>query len=289
MNMPRVGLILLALSFSALAARAAEEPDSRTATITDRANAESQVSALTVTNVDARFGFEKPDDRGRIVVTTGSIELAVPLRAISLAVMTGPSWIIKYQSPAGEAEVSGTLAPASILSGDSDFGSFALPLARLKRLEFAQPGTATRPARRVTVFDQAGGVRSGAFAAVLTLADGSRLEAAQLRRNQVYAERVSDPMLLGQGSFAVGCTNFTDFRLIRGETLLTIPFENVLSAQFLPGDEVLVRSKSGREATMKVQRRVEETLEGFNGSSSRGDFYVPLKFVKSIAFGTDAK
>ena len=44
-----------------------------------------------------------------------------------------------------------------------------------------------------------------------------------------------------------------------------------------------------RYTEAKMARLADETLEGFNGTSSKGDFYLPLKFVKSIAFGANAK
>jgi hypothetical protein len=116
------------------------------------------------------------------------------------------------------------------------------------------------------------------------------LEVTQLRRNQVFAQSLTDPTLLPvRPLYAVVCTNYTDFRLLRGETLQTIPFENVKTAEVLSGEEVIVRARSGTEATMKIPRRELETVEGLNGSCGKGDFYVPLKFVRTIDFGEAAK
>jgi hypothetical protein len=283
----RVGMLLAALHCAAWAGE--RGADARKAKVTDESGAESQVSGLMVTNIDLRFGFQTPDDQGRIVVATRNLELAIPLPAISSITRAGgTNWVVKYQTKDGEATAAGGLVRA-VLAGNSEFGSFSLPLARLNRLEYAQPGSAAAPARRVGVFDQDGHPRAGSFDAVLTLTDGTRLPAAQLRRNEVYAQSVTDPMVVPvRPSYAIVCTNFTDFRLLRGETLQTIPFENARTVEFL-NENVLVRAVSGAEATMTVPRRADEMLEGFNGASSKGDFYVPLKFVRSIAFGADAK
>jgi hypothetical protein len=284
----RFVIIFFALTYTAFAADDASDP--RKAKVMDQAYAESQVTGLTITNTDLRFGFDKADDHGRIVVATANLELSIPLRAISMVASAGGrTWEVKYQTQDGEAMVSGRLAPVAVVTGNSEFGSFALSLTSLKLLEFLAPGIATKPAKRVNVYDQDGRLRSASFEAVLTLTDGTRLQAAQLRRNQVSAQSVNDPMLLGSRPlYAVECTNYTDLRLLRGETFQTIPFENIKKVEFLSDGEVIVRARSGPEAKMKVPRRVEEILEGFNGASSRGDFYVPLKFVRSVAFGVDA-
>jgi hypothetical protein len=278
------GIVLLAATCSALAADSAADP--RKANVTDQAYAESKVIGLTTTNTDLRLGFDGSDAYGRILVTTANMELAIPLRAVSSIASFGTTtWEVRYQTQRGEAVVVGQLTPAAVLTGKSDFGSFALPLTSLKRLEFLGPAIAAKPAKRPNVYGEAGRLRSASFDAVLTLTDGSRLQAAQLRRNQVSAQAVSDPMLLSRPLYAAVCTNFTDFRLLRGETLQTIPFENVQVVEFLRDGEVLLRTKNGAEAKMSVPRRAEETLEGFNGSSSGVDFYVPLGSVRSVAFG----
>ena len=282
------GIILLALSYAASSADSAGDP--RKVKVTDQAYAESQVTGLTITNTDLRFGFDRSDDYGRIVVSAANIVLAIPLRAISSVVSFGPTtWEVRYQTTDGETTVTGQLMPAAVMTGNSDFGSFALRLGSLKRLEFIGPGVAAKPAKRPVVYGEDGRLRSASFDAVLTLTGGTRLQAAQLRRYQVSAQAVSDPMLLGSRPlYAVGCTNFTDLRLLRGETFQTIPFENVQKAEFMADGQVLVRARSGPEVKMRVPRRAEEILEGFNGTSGRGDFYVPFTSVRSITFGADA-
>ena len=287
-NTFRLGVILFTISSSAWAADPAT--DQRTAKVWDEADTESQVSALTATNTDSRFGFEASEYRGRIVVVTENIEWAIPLRAISKIARSGNAvWTVNYQAKEGEATVVGGLEQA-VLAGNSDLGTFGLPLARLDRLEFFRTGQATEAAKRLMVYDQDGHPRTGTFDAVLTLTDGTRLQVAQLRRNQVFAQSVSDPTLLPvRPLYAIVCTNYTDFRLLQGETLQTIPFENIKTAEVLSGEEVIVRARSGTEATMKIPRREQETIEGLNGSCGKGDFYVPLKFVRTIDFGEGAK
>ena len=287
-NAFRLGFFLFTVSTCAWAADSAT--DQRTAKIWDNADAQSQVSALLVTNTDSRFGFDASEYRGRIVIVTDSIEWAIPLQAISKITRSGnAAWTVSYQAKDGDATVVGGLEQA-VLAGNSDLGTFALPLSRLDRLEFSQAGQPTEPAKRLAVYDQDGHPRTGTFGAVVTLTDGTRLQVAQLRRNQVFAQSLTDPTLLPvRPSYAIVCTNYTDFRLLRGETLQTIPFENIKTAEVLSGDEVTVRTRSGTQATMKIPRREQETIEGLNGSCGKGDFYVPLKFVRTIDFGEVAK
>jgi hypothetical protein len=289
MNTIRFGIILLALSYAAAAA--AQDADPRTAKITDRANSESQVSGLVVSNVDARFGFDKPDDHGRIVVSTPNIEWAIPLRAISsIRQLGGTTWTVTYLTKDGETMVSGALPRDAELDGNSDFGTFTLSLARLNRLEFQQPAAPAAPAKRPNIYDKDGHLRGASFAATLTLTDGTQLAVTQLRRNDIYAQDVTDTtVLVDRPTYAIVAGTYTDFRLLRGETLQTVPFENVKSAEFMPGDTVLVKTKGGAEAEMKIPRRDERSVEGFAGFSSKGDFYVPLRFVRLITFPDAAK
>jgi hypothetical protein len=287
-NSFRLGVILFTVTSSAWAADSAT--DHRTAKIWDNTDTQSRVSTLTATNTDSRFGFEASEYRGRIVVVTDSIEWALPLQAISKIVRSGnATWTVNYQAKDGEATVVGGLEQA-VLAGNSDLGTFALPLGRLDRLEFPQAGQPTEPVKRLMVYDQDGHPRAGNFDAVLTLTDGTRLQVTQLRRNQVFAQSLTDPTVLPvRPAYAIVCTNYTDFRLLRGETLQTIPFENIKTAEVLSGEEVTVRTRSGTETTMKIPRHELETIEGLNGSSGKGDFYVPLKFVRTIDFGEAAK
>lgn len=288
MNKLAFSLLLIPLTFYCVALTAAGEPDPRMARITDRADADSQVSNLVISNTDARFGFDKSDDNGRIVVATRSVELAIPIQAITAIDEAGnETWDVKYQTTNGEALASGELAATATLSGNSEFGVFTLPLVRLKHLVFQQPGAAATPAKRPPIFGSDGHIRSDSFTGVLTFTDGSRLPVASLRRNEVYASQVTDPSLLTQPLYALVCSNYTDFRLIRGETLQIIPFENVKSVQFFPDDAAVVKTVRGAEANMKLPVRSDETLEGFTGASIKGDFYVPLKLVTSIALGDD--
>ena len=282
-----IGLVLL-LGYSVFAANG---PDPRKATVRDTADAESQVSGLTLTNVDLRFGFAPADEHGRLVVATDTVEYSIPLAAISHIVRDGNStWEVTYQTAAGEATVKGALTPEAVLTGNSDFGTFSLPLARLNRLDFQQRGAPGKPAGRVGVTGPDGRPRPESFSAALMLTDGTRIEATQLRRNQVSAQSVTDPALLNVApSYALVCNHYTDFRLLRGETLQTIPFENVKSAEFLPGGDVNVRAVSGLEASMKIPHEVQETLDGFSGSSVKGDFYVQFKFVRMVTFSAGEK
>ncbi len=288
-NSLRLGVILFTVSAFAWAAD--PTTDQRTAKVWDNADAQSQVSALTVTNTDSRFGFQASEYRGRIVVVTENVEWAIPLQAISKITRSGnAAWTVSYQAKDGEATVVGGLEQA-VLAGNSDLGTFGLPLGRLDRLEFPQTGQAAEPAKRLTVYDQDGHPRTGSFDAVVTLTDGTRLQVAQLRRNQVFAQSLTDLTLLPvRPSYAIVCTNYTDFRLLRGETLQTVPFENIKTAEVLSGDEVTVRTRNGTfMRQMKIPRREQEIIEGLNGTCGKGDFYVPLKFVKTIDFGEAAK
>ena len=115
--------------------------DARTAKVTDRAEIESQVSGVTVSNVDLRFGFLNMDNNGRVIVTTQTIIYAIPVGAVSSITQQGPTdWTVKFMGGDGPTSVEGALPEAGLLLGNSDFGSFSLPLVRLKKLDFSQPG-----------------------------------------------------------------------------------------------------------------------------------------------------
>ena len=86
----------------------------------------------------------------------------------------------------------------------------------------------------------------------------------------MYASQVSDPALIAQPVFAVASSNFTDFRLLRGETLQTILFENVKTVEFLADEAVVVRTVGGVDVKMKLKARQEEVLQGFTGTSKQG-------------------
>ena len=246
----RWGIILLALGGSIRAADYSVDP--RPAKVRDTSDTESKVSGLTLTNVDLRFGLDPADYRGRVFVATETYQLAIPLVAISNIVRSGnAAWTIQYQTRNSEARVEGGLLQGK-LAGNSDLGQFGLPLNRLDRLDYFQPAQPTDPAKRPVVYGEDGRPRPANFDAVLTLTDGTHLHASQLRRNQVFALSVSDPTLLNvRPTYALVCTNFTDFRLLRGETLQTIPFENVQSAQFMPDGEVSLQTRSGDRGNAK--------------------------------------
>src|SRR5580692_9397981 len=119
----RTGVVLLAFASSAWAANTG--PDPRTAKVWDESDTQSQVSGLTVTNTDLRFGFDPSDVRGRILVAAENIEWAVPLGSVSSIVRSGnATWTVKYQAKDGEATAIGKLG-AALLAGKSDFGAFA--------------------------------------------------------------------------------------------------------------------------------------------------------------------
>lgn len=279
---------MLAVAYTAIAAP--DESDPRTAKVTDTADSQSQVSAIKVSAVDARFGFDYQDQKGRIVVATKDIEFAIPLRAISLIDSAGSkTWTVKYQTKDGEVSVSGGLPEAATLSGDSDFGAFSLLVGKLKRLEFSQPGVAAKPAKITTTYRPDGKTASG-FDAVLTLTDGTSIQASDLRRHASYGSSSVDTMWIPpKYNYYQANEHFTDFRFIRGETSQTIPFEKIKMVDFASGESVIVTTKTDAKAEMKLSQKNEETLTGFTGTSSKGDFYVPAKFVKSIAFGDATK
>ena len=280
-----VAVITLGLAVPKLSAT---DADARAATVTDRAGVESHVSNLTVSNLDERFSFENPDDRNHVVVGKRDILYALPLDAITSIVQNGSdSWTIKYQGPDSAQEVTGDLPADALLLGSSDFGTFSLRLRRLKKLEFGQAGAALKPARRRIVRDREGKPQTPNFEAVLTLTDGTKLNASILRRNEVYAEQVNDDNIepAPPPAYTFVATNYVDLHLVRGETVQIVPFQNIASAEFFPGESVLIKTVSGTEAEMKLPRRDERSLEGFTGNCAKGDFYVPLQSVRLITFG----
>jgi hypothetical protein len=289
MKTRRLSIVLLAVAYTAIAAT--DESDPRTAKVTDTAGSQSQVSAIKLSAADPRFGFDYQDQNGRIVVATKDIEFAIPLRAVSLIDSAGSkTWTVKYQTKDGEASVSGGLPEAATLSGDSDFGAFSLSVGKLKRLEFSQTGIAAKPAKRQPALGADGKLNDRSFIAVLTLTDGTSIQVSDFRRHANYVTGGMDNNWMPPKYYSnVINQHFTDFRFIRGETSQTIPFDKIKAVDFTSGESVTVTTKSDAKAEMKLSQKNEETLSGFTGTSSKGDFYVPAKFVKSIAFGDATK
>lgn len=288
MNTRHLIIPLLAAAFTAIAAT--DESDPRTAKVTDTTGSQSQVSAIKITAVDARFGFDYQNQGGRIVVTTKDLEFAIPLRAISLIDSVGSkTWTVKYQTKDGEVSVSGGLPEAATLSGESDFGAFSLLIGKLKRLEFLQSGVATEPAKRQATY-RPDGKTAGISSAILTLTDGTNLQVSDLRRHANYVSGGIDNNWIPPKYYSnVNDAHFTDFCFIRGESSQTIPFEKIKTVDFTSDGSVTVTTKTDAKADMKLSQKNGETLTGFTGTTGKGDFYVPVKFVKSITFGDATK
>lgn len=284
MNPRRLTIVLLAVAYAAIAAT--DESDPRTAKVMDRAGSQSRVSAINVSAVDDRFGFGWPDQEGRIVVATKNIEFAIPLRSVSVIDSAGSNtWIVKYQTKEGEASVSGDLPGPAHIKGDSDFGTFSLFVGNLKRLEFSQAGVAAKPAKRATIYAAGGKANDASFTAVLTLTDGTTLQAADLRRHAAFEIHGMDTAWIPAKPYtSAENRHFTDFVFHRGETIQNIPFEKIKTVDFTSGESVTVTTKTDAKAEMKLSQDSISKITGFTGTSSKGDFYVPAKFVKSIAF-----
>jgi hypothetical protein len=296
MHTRRLSIMLLAVACTASAET--DESDPRPAQVTDTANSLSQVSAIKVSAVDPKFGFDYQHQNGRIAVATKDIELAIPLRAVSLIHSAGiKKWTVKYQTKEGEASVSGGLPEEATMTGDSDFGAFSLLLGKLKRLEFSQAGVAAKPAESAPT-PNPDGKTARSFAAVLTLTDGTSIPVSNLRRHANFVTSYRDTNWFPpKYSSDVNNEQFTDFRFVRGEAAQTIPFEKIKVVDFTSDESVTVTTKTDAKADMKLSQQEnseeraigEARLTGFTGTCGKGDFYVAAKFVKSIAFGDSPK
>lgn len=162
---------------------------------------------------------------------------------------------------AGEASVSGELPEGLSVSGTSDFGAFSLPLAKIKRLEFQQPGTIASPAH-LDEFSEVDHhwLTSPGYDAILTLTDGTTMQVSHLRRHAKY--HVSGNNVIGIGGSADHDVDFDaiDFRFIQGETSQKIRFDSVKTVEFSSNDSVTITTKSGAQAAMKFSPKDEERL-----------------------------
>jgi hypothetical protein len=241
--------------------------------------------------VDPRFDLDTDDQYKRLFVATKDIVFAISLRAVSVIDFAGSNiWTVKYETKDGEASVSGELPERVKLVGDSDFGEFSLLLGKLKRLEFSQKGVAqTEPAKRTEpIFASHGPAKR--FVAILTLNDGTSIQASDLRRHAGY-ENISENNYWIPSRHELYEANeyFTDFRFIRGETSQTIPFDKIKTVDFALGESVTVTTKTDAKAEMKLSHDKEGTITGLTGTCIKGEFYVPATLVRSITFGDALK
>lgn len=270
-------LILLGINLVSLAQRR-DDSDPRIAKVKDAAGAESTVKGLRIngSKVIGKFRFTQTPPFP-IVVTTKDIDYAILLRSITSIEEVGQnSWTVKYRSNDGDLTLTGKLADDE-LEGESDFGGFTLPATKLKRLEFQDSGVFKKTAAAESTFD-----------GVIVLNDGASIPVTNLSRHAAYWISGCDTNYIPCKPYSNSHDgHFTDFTFRYGETKQTIQFDKIKKVEFSPANNVVVTTKSGATAEMKLVQEKTLAVTGFTGTCAKGVFYIPLKFVKSISFGKE--
>jgi len=260
-----LALILAGLSLPVLGIEAQE----RTAVIVDKAGVTSDVTEISFSGDFSRFYkvFGKS-----IVIGTKTFEIAIPICNLISVEVKGESAEVRYQWMGYEKTISGELV-SETFKGKTDFGEFKLNSSKLKRLTFKEGPTVVMKEEKPLAYD-----------ATLVLTDGTKIPVANLKRHDSYWS--SEGYLIG------GRTryhHYTDFRFLRGESLLTVPFENLKTIEFGPEGKVDVMLKNGKSATGKLSDEDDAGVDGFTGLCDEGEFFINPDHVKSIEFGATQK
>lgn len=259
-----LALILAGLSLPVLGVEAQE----RTAVIVDKAGVTSEVTEISVSGDFSRF--DEASGEG-IVIGTKMFEIAIPIGNLISVEVKGKSAEVRYQWMGYEKTISGELG-SETFKGKTDFGEFKLNSGKLKRLTFKEGPTVMKEEKPLT------------YDATLVLTDGTKIPVANLKRHDSYWS--SKGYLIGGRTRYY---HYTDFSFLKGESLLTVPFENIKTIEFGPGSKVDVTLKNGKSATGKLSDEDNAGVDGFTGLCDEGEFFINPEHVKAIEFGAAQK
>lgn len=258
-------LILVGLSLPVLGVEAQE----RTAVIVDKAGVTSEVTGISFSGDFSRFYNVS---RKSIIIGTKTFEIAIPIGNLISIEVKGESAEVRYQWMGYEKTISGELGSATF-KGKTDFGEFKLNVSKLKRLTFKEGPTVVMKEEKPLTYD-----------ATLVLTDGTKIPVANLKRHDSYWS--SKGYLIGGRTRYY---HYTDFSFLKGESLLTVPFENIKTIEFGPESKVDVTLKNGKSATGKLSDEGGAGVDGFTGLCDEGEFFINPEQVKSIEFGAAQK
>jgi len=263
-----IALVTVCASMSTVSAQTGRP--SRIATVEDLAGVKTEVSELRA-SFDGREKF--PGAYNCLSLTTPDYELAIPVDRLVSITTSGNVASIIVDWRGQRLTVSGILKGS--LTGTSDFGDFALDAAKIKQLIFKsspprQSDTAIRSAQEGTVF----------------LAAGRQIQLAGIQRHDRYSDY--SPTAGFRPGAVVYMRHYDDFRFIRGESLATVQFTDLLRLEFEPEGSVTVNFKNGNRATGKLSDSNDAGVDGWTGEIGSGLVFVSQESVRAIAFGNTA-
>ncbi len=243
---------------------AVAEDAKRTATVVDKAGVLSEM-----TNLSFSAALEKFDNSyGRIAFSADPFDIAIPLDNLISIEAKGDGHTITYLWRGKELTTTGKLFSGEF-TWKSDFGDLKLYTSKLKSIKFDRAPTVKKED------EKAGNL------AILTVSSGAKVTVNNLKRHDRYYSR--EGYLIG-GETRYG--HYTDFRFLRGESLVTVDFKKIKRIDFTGEREVSVTLKNEKKGTMNISAEAEADIVGFTGAFEKGEFFIAKEHVKIIEFGT---
>jgi hypothetical protein len=276
-----LALVLVVLSSQGFAA----DQHKRRAVVVDRSGVVSEVSELRLTEgYDYTYNNiwwgqynSSTESYAKMAIETPPFYIAVLVRSLVSIDVKGKIWNVTYRWDGCDKTISGNFAGGGSFTGKTDFGAFKLDSKNLKQLKFKGPPTSV-----------AKGCRRP-YDATLILRGGAKVPVADLRRFDNYCD---------SSGYIIGCRHvsryYADVRFLRGDSVLTVPFDNISTIEFMniPEDSwnftegsVIVTLKNGKKATGKVPDKNDARIKGFIGMCDRGEFFIEPYHVQRILFG----
>ena len=236
----------------------------RMGTVVDIAGATTEVEDLRFGSVQMYREFREAGDH--IAFETEGFDVAVPLDHLIKIEAKGKAHTFTYHWAGKEFSLTGSLFSGEF-KGKSDFGDITLDASKLRSLKFAQTPK---------IIDE---LPKMSNPATLSLANSNTLAVDMLRRwNISYS---TSGYLVGGETIGVP---YTDIRFLRGESLVTVPFDNIKRIDLIGDEEVSVTLKNGNEAKGTLSSKGGDDITGWKAVSSKGMIFLPKENVKSIEF-----
>ncbi len=259
-------LIEVTIACASMTVLAGQTPNAiRMATVEDVAGVKTDVSAPR-----ASFdGWQKFSGGigpvGCLSLTLPDYELAIPIDRVISIVVSGKVGEVVFDWRGQQRTLSGTLKGS--LAGKSDFGDFTLAADKIKSVAFKSP-----PSNQ----GAAGSDQSG----TLFLENGHQIQLAAIRRHDSYYSTA--------GYVIGGSTRYShydDILFMRGESIVTVKFEDLQKLEFDAAGAVTVTLKNGNTATGKLATGAGAGLEGWTGEAD-GFVFVAPESVRAVIFGS---
>lgn len=255
-------IVILFVVMSVVTARS--EESKRTATVKDAAGVVSDVTDIRFSAGDHLKKFNNL--YRHIGLSADLFDIAIPIDNLISVEAKGDSHAVSYLWRGKELTITGKLLSEEF-AGKSDFGDLKLHTSKLLSLNFHQ---SPKPEEKKEEVSER---------ATLTLEDGTQITVNTFRRHDRYYSR--EGYIIGG---RIRYRHYTDFRFLRGESLITVKFAEIKRIEFVGEKEVSVTLKNGKKASGTISKEKGADINGFTGVFEKGEFFVEKKRVKSIDF-----